>query len=381
MPPTKEQSVNLHTDIPSRAQIDRLLTSRNAASVSIYVPTDPASNGDAERIELKNLASEAVRQLEAARAPKADVAAIEEGLGDLDGDGTFWRFQARSLAVFATPESVVTFRLPNRLVAQAQVSDRFHLKPLLRSVTFPQVAFVLALAQGSVRLLEVGPEIGTWEVDVPDLPADVASASRMASIADRAPRGALQGSEGQKVRMRRYCREVDQALRPILTGQDVPLILAATEPLDSIYRSVNTYPRLAAEGVAGSPESTTDAELVGAARAVLDAVHADSLAAVRDLYERRASQGRVESDLAGLARAATFGAVDTVLVDIDDVVPGSVDEETGAVAFDSEDDAVNYGVVDEVARRVWLNGGRVLAVRREDIPGGGSAAAILRYVV
>ena len=59
-----------------------------------------------------------------------------------------------------------------------------------------------------------------------------------------------------------------------------------------------------------------------------DGVYADDLASVRDLYERRASQGRVEADLARLARAATFGAVDTVLVDIDDVVPGSVDEET-----------------------------------------------------
>ena len=46
-----------------------------------------------------------------------------------------------------------------------------------------------------------------------------------------------------------------------------------------------------------------------------------------------------------------------------------------------EDDAVSYGVVDEVARRVRLTGGRVLAVRRGDVPGGGPAAAILRYAI
>jgi len=46
---------------------------------------------------------------------------------------------------------------------------------------------------------------------------------------------------------------------------------------------------------------------------------------------------------------------------------------------DDSDDAVNYGVVDEIARRVWLNGGRVLAVRSADIPGNGSVAAILRF--
>ncbi len=373
--------MNLHTDIPTRGQIDRLLTNRDPASVSIYVPTDPASSGDAERIELKNLAAEAVRQLGEAGTPKADVAAIDDQLGDLDDDPTFWRYQARSLALFATPGSLVSFRLPNRLVAQVQVSDRFHLKPLLRAVTFPQVAFVLALAQGSVRLLEVGPELGSWEVSVPDLPADVASAAGMASIADRAPRGALQGSEGQKVRMRQYCRQIDQALRPILAGLDVPLILAATEPLDGIYRSVNTYPRLAAESVPGSPESASDAELVAGARTVLDSVYAAELSSVHGLYERRSSQARTMLDLGDIARAATFGAVDTAIVDIDDVVPGSVDEESGAVTLAEEDDAVAYGVVDEIARRTWLNGGRVLAVRREDVPGGGSAAAILRYAI
>jgi hypothetical protein len=373
--------VHLHTDIPTRAQIDRLLTSRHPASVSVYLATEPTSNGDAERIALKNLAAEADRQLLEADTPKSAATALREELAELGADDVFWRYQARSLAVFATPGSTVTFRLPNRLVEQVQVADRFHLKPLLRAIAFPQVAFVLALAQGSVRVLEIGPELGSWDVSVPDLPSDVASAAGMASIADRAPRGALQGAEGQKVRMRAYCREIDQALRPLLAGLDVPLILASTEPLDAIYRSVNTYPHLAGRSIEGSPEGTPDAELVASAREVLDEVGRGILADVHALYERRSSQGRTSQDVVDLARAATFGAVDTVLVDIDDVVPGAVDEETGAVTFEEEDDAVAYGVVDEIARRVWLTGGRVLAVRREDVPGGGAAAGILRYAV
>ena len=91
------------------------------------------------------------------------------------------------------------------------------------------------------------------------------------------------------------------------------------------------------------------------------------------------SQGGASDDLAAIARAATFGAVDTAFVDIDAAVPGFVDEADGALTLDDSDDAVNYGVVDEIARRVLLARGRVLAVRREDIPGGGPAAAILRY--
>ena len=61
-------------------------------------------------------------------------------------------------------------------------------------------------------------------------------------------------------------------------------------------------------------------------------------------------------------------------------MPGTIADDR-AVTFDEREGAVSYGVVDEIARRVWLNGGRVRAVRRADIPGEGSGAAILRWAV
>ena len=373
--------MNLHTDLPTRTQIDRLLESRGAISVSIYLSTSPISNGDAERIELKNLSSEAKRQLELVGADRSDLVAIEEAIDELTEDDALWHHLARSLAVFITPDSLSTFRLPNHLGNLVEVSDRFHLKPLLRALTFPSVGFVLALAQGSVRLIEVVPEVGPVEVGVPDLPADVASAAGKSSIKDRSHSGRTHGSEGQKVRMRQYARQIDQALRPLLNGVQLPLILAAAEPLDSIYRAASTYPHLAPTTVGGNPETTSDAELVERARAVLDELYEAELQGVHELYARRTSELRASGDLVDVARAATFGAVDTVLVDIDEVVPGVIDEETGAITFSDEANAAGYGVVDEIARRVWLTGGRVLAVRSGDIPGGGSVAAILRYPI
>jgi hypothetical protein len=260
-----------------------------------------------------------------------------------------------------------------------EVGDRFYVKPLLRSITFPQAAFVLALASGSVRLVEVTAEGPPFVVGVPDMPTDAASAAGKAAIGTRSPQMArLQGAEGQKVRLRQYARKVDQALRGVLTGLELPLILAATEPLESIYRSLNSYPHLVATGIPGNPEATTDAELAAAARTVLDELYAAELAGLREAFAQRFEQDRASTDLATIARAATYGAVGTLLVDIDEKVPGQVDEDSGEVAL-AEDDASSYGVTDEIARRVLLSGGRVLAVRSEDLPGDGPAAAILRY--
>jgi Bacterial archaeo-eukaryotic release factor family 11 len=373
--------VTLHTDIPTRLDLERLLTTRAPWCVSIYLATSQITQeAQADRIELKNLASAAAEQLQAAGAERPAVAEIRESLDDLGDDDEFWAEQARSLAVFATPASVWTYRLPNRLESAVEVADRFYVKPLLRAVTFPRAAFVLALAAGAVRLVEVTRDGPPFTVDVPGLPSDAASAAGKASIVDRSPVRRLQGSEGQKVRLRQFARKVDHALRGVLTGLELPLILAAAEPLDAIYRSVCTYSHLVDGGIPGNPEARTDQELAAEARPVLDAVYAREAAAIRDRFELRSSDGRASADVATVARAATQGAVDTLLVDIDQKVPGRVDEETGTVAF-AADDARSYGVVDEIARRVLLSGGRVLAVRAPDVPGGGPLAAILRYAL
>lgn len=369
---------SLHTDMPTPAQVTRLLENRSPVAVSLYVPTRPEGSGDAERIDLRNLAGEAAGQLRDGHASRDDVAAVEEQLAELAEDEEFWRYQARSLAVFVTPGGLTTFRLPNQLSRAVEVSDRFHVKPLLRALTFAQAAFVLELTQASVRLLEVVPELRPAEVPVPGLPKDVASAVRKSSIADRAPVRRLQGSEGQKVRMRQYARQVDQAIRPVLAGQGVPLILAAVEPLGAIFRSLCSYPHLAPATI--SPGGAgADTELIERARRVLDEVHAQQLREARELFEQRTSHGRTVTDLADVARFATAGAVGTLFADIDATISGLVDDETGEIEFRGAGDSADYGVLDEITRRVWLTGGRVLAIRREDVPGGGDAAAILRF--
>jgi hypothetical protein len=370
----------LYVDIPSRDELRALLEHRAPASVSIYLPTTPLTQEtDASRITLKNLASEAVRQLSEGGIDKRQVAALVEQLNDLIDDDEFWRFQARSLALLVTPDGLRSFRLPNTLIDMVEVSNRFHLKPLLRAVTFPQVAYVLALAAGGARVLEVSPDLPVARVRIEGMPTDAASAVGKASIKDRSHSQRIVGSEGEKVRLRQYARQVERALRDLLRGSDIPLILAASENLAALYRSVNTYPHLAAAGIVDSPETLDDATLGAQARTVLDGLYREELAGWTARFARRIEQGRTTTDVATAARAATAGAIDSAMVDIDMVVPGTVDESSGEVAFAASADAASYGVVDEIARRTLLAGGRVLAVRQADIPGGAAVAAILRY--
>jgi hypothetical protein len=371
--------MKLHTDIPTRSDIDALMRTRLPWCVSLYLPTSPESLGEAERIGLGNLTREAFERMRALGADKDEIAGVEEQIAALADDDLFWRHQARTLALFATVSSLVTFRLPNRLVRQAVVADRFYVKPLLRAVTFPQTAFVLALSQNSVRVMQILPDLPLETITVPGMPADLESSVGTGTVADHAAVHRLKGLEGKKVRIRQFARLVNDALRPVLPERGIPLILAATEPLDGAFRAVCRYPDLVPITIPLSPEPLGDDVLLKDAREVLDRYHADRLRALHELFEERYARGRTVTDIADAARFATTGAIDTLFFDMDTVVPGHVDEETGAVTFADAMEGPVYGVVDEIVTRVWLTGGRVYALRRPDVPGGGDLAAILRY--
>lgn len=369
----------LHLDIPSAEQFRALAAHRGDVAVTIALPTTPLSQeAGAMRTAFANLAREAAGQAEALPLARGRLPALKELLDDLADDEAFWHVQARSLCVLATPDRLRAFRLANRLLPQVHVSDRFHMKPLLRALTFPHVALVLALSENGVRLVEVLPEGEPVALKVPDMPRDAASAVGKASINDRSPSGRIHGAEGKKVRLAQYARRVDVALRPVLAGLSAPLFLAASDPLAAIFHQVATA-ELVPGVIAASPDRTPDAELAAAARAGLDRLNAETVSAFAKLFAARGAEGRATTDVAVAGRAAAQGAIDTLLVDIDEALPGTYDPVTGEIAPAPSAGAESYGIVDAIAGQALATGARVLGVRRADIPGGGHLAAVLRY--
>ena len=372
----------LYVDIPTLPEIRALIATRADACVSIYVSTTTQSQHvKASRIAFGNQTKAALHQLETAGFDKRRRALLDAELVALREDDAFWRLQAHSLAVLATPDSVRTFRLATAITDMVEVSDRFHLKPLLRAIAFPQTAFVLALSENAARLVEVFADLPPSPVRVPDLPKSAADAAGRASINNLTQNTRLANAEGQTVLLRQYARQVDAALRGVLSGRETPLILAATEPLAPIFRAVNTYPALAGEGISASPDRLSDGELASAARHVLDRHYAGEVNAAKALFQTRLGQRRATTDIGEAARAATNGAVELLLVDIDHVIHGTVGETDGAVSLASKASAATYDVIDEIAGRAIVTGAKFLGVRRADIPGEAPLAAILRYPI
>src|SRR6185312_15838233 len=102
VPSSSVRQARMHTDLPTRADIEQLLAVRDPASVSIYLPTAPEERGGRDRIEFKNLSAAALDQLTAASVERGTVDELRGEFEDLTDDDAFWSRQAHSLAVFAT---------------------------------------------------------------------------------------------------------------------------------------------------------------------------------------------------------------------------------------------------------------------------------------
>jgi hypothetical protein len=245
-------------------------------------------------------------------------------------------------------------------------------------MTSPQDIFVLALAEKGVRLVRVFVNLPPMRIHVPELPKDAEEVAHRASIRERNWKGHLQGSEAAKFLLHKFARRVDHALHGVLAGRSAPLVLAADEPLASIYRSVNTYPGLIDETIAGNPNLMTDAQLEDAALPMLDRLYKRALKAAIARFDEFKPR-RATTDVSYAAHAATAGAIDELLIDIDAVIPGLVSEFDGSVTYAASDDAEVYSVVDEIARRALYTGARVLGAWRDELPDRAPLVAILRY--
>ena len=154
--------------------------------------------------------------------------------------------------MLATPKMLRTFRLPDRPKPLAEVADRFHLTPLIRAMTSPHDAFLLALSEERVRLIYAFVTLPPIRVPVAGLPARRRSGDKAARRSMFVRRAAISRIwKGRRILLDKYVRKVVEALHGALAGQARPLILAADKPLASMFRSLNGYPRLVDEVIVG----------------------------------------------------------------------------------------------------------------------------------
>lgn len=369
-----------NVDIPAIDDLLKLSEERGPACVSIYIPTSPVTQqSQSSKIELRNALAEVERKCREKGLSVQEIAAIAAPLRALVDDEELWRYQSNSLAVFATGSTVRTFRIGAAVETEVVVNDRFRLGQLLQAVTFPQQAYVLALSEKTARLIELG--VGSPRtLDVDGLPPDTSVLGRL-EVADKAAMPRPQGTTGGRVEQQKYCRLAQDAVLPIVSQNASPLVLAAPEPIGPAYQSINTYAHFAPEVIEGNFDEASNEQLAGKAEPILEHMRNAELERWRDDFAQFENQGRATTDIAETARAALYGAIESLMIDPCAQVYGRLAEEDGSVQFGDATTGGNYSLIDEIATRVLHSSGRVLAVPSSAVPNGSPVAAILRFGV
>lgn len=366
--------------LPTDENLTELTKHRDAASITIYLPSTPFTREiEAVQMALKNAASEAETQLRGIGIHKKQVDEVAKTLEDFQSNREFWQFQAHAMAIFVAPGIVRAYRLANTLQPLVAVGDRFDIGPLLRSVSFTNGGYVLSVADGRNRLLELSADAPPFELEL-DLPDDLDNVLEDTKYQGRFDRHRADGTTGERIERERYCRLVQDAVLAHISESTLPLIIATSRDLEPAYRAVNSYRGLLEHGIDGNPEAFSVEDLNERARVILDEHYENKLVQWRESFGTRRANGLATSQLSEVARAATASGVAELLFDMDSTLEGLIDD-VGVVHEVSEPDAENYGIVDEIAARVLRSGGTVKAVRAGDLPDDTPVAAVLRFAM
>jgi len=361
--------------------------------VSLFMPTHRAGREREQGpIRLKNLLRQAEESLLAKGLRPRDVKEMLKPAQDLLDEPPFWQYQSDGLAVFCTPETFRTYRLPLPFEELVVISNHFHFKPLLPFFAGDGRFYILALSRNQVRLLE-GTRDTVDEVDIksvfpalaealhyeaPERQLQFHTGTTSAKTGDRA--AVYHGhdpSDEDKAKILRWFRKIDDELSGVLT--DRPVVLAGVEYLFPLYKEVNSYPHLVGDGITGNPEKLRPEELHAQAWPLVQPIFIKAQEEAAVQYGKIVGTGLTTTSVEEAVSAAHLGRVGILFVATGVQVWGNFDPETLSAHIHETPEPGDVDLLNLAAVQSILHGGKVYAVSPEEVPDRGSLAAVFRY--
>ena len=265
-------------DLLTLDDIRKLTQEHREPCVSLYMPTHrTGAQAQQDPTRCRNLLREARGDLSAQGMGDREADKLLQKADHLAGDQMFWQHQSDGLALFASRESFHYYRLPLRFTPLVTVSDRYHIKPLLRLLTGDGRFFVLALSQNRVRMFQ-GSRFNLNPIeDTGNIPGSLHEALEPDDLGDSVQfrtgmsdgrgghtavyHGHGYSSEDAKKDLRRFFSQIDRGVTELLRGDTAPLVLAGVDYLLPIYRETSSHPNLAERGILGNPDRLSAEEL------------------------------------------------------------------------------------------------------------------------
>lgn len=361
---------------------------RSEWCVSIYLPINN-KDIDNNQIRLKNLMLEAERKLIQLNVYPLRVAKILAPIQMLLDNPAFWENRRQGVSAFLTPDLFFLFELPSQPLELVEVTDSFHLKPLLRCVSQMQSFYLLTLSQKEIKFYEVS-KAGLNEIILRGMPRSLEhyllSMELQKSLQMHSAGSAsvlfheqTEIENSKKAKIVDTFRKVNKVVTDFLKNEEKPLILAGIDYLHPIYHSVNSYQNIAEKGVIGNIDNLSPKKLLEKIQLVVNPMLHRERELASNIYKQKIGTGLASQNLSEILKAAADGRVETLFVTINKQKWGRFNNQTRQIQFHKNPLPGDTDLFCLASANTLLKGGKVFVVMPDEMPDKSPVAAVMRF--
>ena len=372
---------------------DDILFEQEGPFISLYLPTNRHSpENKQDPIVYKNLLKTIEASLLHTYASK-DVSNRMSALHEIGEDKELWNNTLNGLAILSSPDRCVVYKLYDAVEPLAIVAESFHTKPLIKAYQSIDQYLLLGLKSNEFDLFQ-GNQNGIVKVELePGTARDIEAVLGNQLTESYLTQGSFNGvghspmyhgHGGAKPEIdkdtEKFFRYVDRFVDENYSKpMKLPLILVALQEHHSTFAKISNNPYLVKDGIKGEYSSFSLEQLREKTWALLEPIYLAQMQEHLHHFEQAKASGLGSDSLAVISRAVFENRLDTLFVDVDRIVPGKIEPETGKI-FDRDIDEPNVGdVLDALAQLALKSKNDVVVLPSETIPGKAGIAAIFRY--
>lgn len=372
---------------------NKLLLSGKAPCLSLYMPTHRLIfDLKQDRLVFKNLVKVAKASLEQLYTKK-DMNELMLALERMNFDNELWKDSLEGLAIFATLEEMILYRVETTFEPIAIVSDSFHIKPLIQHYQGIEQYIILSLEAESFKLFQ-GNQYDYQPIEIDDS-IDTTLTQVLGghhtenfqthgSYAGTGDHSAFHGHGGKSAEVEidrvKYFRYVDKyVLEEISSKMKYPLILLANKDHHAGFKKISNNPYLLDESIDGTPSQMDIRDIKLAIQVINDARFNVIIEQAIAQYHNLRNEELSSDQLIIVLKALLNSRIETLMIEKDIIIPGRIDVIHQQIIQSDLDNPQTDDLLDDMVQQAYLSGAKVLILNKQDMPSESAVAGILKY--
>ncbi|ACU63896.1 baeRF7 domain-containing protein [Chitinophaga pinensis] len=363
--------------------------------ITLYMPTHASGQAVNEQQDLicfKNILQQTQKQLEEKSISPLQIRQLLQPGYELLKEEMFWKNQQDGLACFITENSFRYLRLPLTMQQQIYCNHSFMLTPLLPVLTSTEQFYLLTFSKHNAKLF-LADAFGMKEVPVEGMPNGMDDVIHFEEKGDQQlfRTGSSGGGHGanyhgmnsnpdHKTDIANYLEEVDKTIwKEVLHNKHIPLIMAAVDYLQPIFRKVTRYQHVADEALTGNFEHEKATKIYRQAREKMQPFFEKRKEQALDKYNNGSTSALTASIPDDVIPATYYGQVDCLFVEKNAQLWGTFDEKENRVIIHEAQQPQDECLLNNAITQTILHNGDVFILEKDKMPAESSIAASLRY--